>query len=96
MTPLAPGSSDEAKDADYEAGTREHDADHPLDEAGLEARQLDPHVDQLRIAWIWTSVDEELRAENPVIRYLAEGRQYIALAVGGGADTEQLVALALP
>ncbi len=54
------------------------------------------NVDQLRIAWTWTSVDEELRAENPVIRYLAEGRQYIVLAVGGGADTEQLVALALP
>ena len=26
------------------------------------------NVDQLRIAWTWTSVDEKLRAENPVIR----------------------------
>ena len=25
------------------------------------------NVDQLRIAWTWTSVDEKLRAENPVI-----------------------------
>ena len=31
------------------------------------------NVDQLRIAWIWTSVDEKLRAENPVI---GEGRRF--------------------
>ena len=31
------------------------------------------NVDQLRIAWTWTSVDEKLRAENPVIR---DGRRF--------------------
>ena len=31
------------------------------------------NVDQLRIAWTWTSVDETLRAENPVIR---DGRMF--------------------
>ena len=31
------------------------------------------NVDRLRIAWTWTSVDEKLRAENPVI---GEGRRF--------------------
>ncbi|TDI26628.1 MAG: pyrroloquinoline quinone-dependent dehydrogenase [Acidobacteria bacterium] len=31
------------------------------------------NVDQLRIAWTWTSVDETLRAENPIIR---DGRAF--------------------
>ena len=31
------------------------------------------NVDQLRIAWVWTSVDEALRADNPVIR---DGRMF--------------------
>ena len=31
------------------------------------------NVDQLRIAWTWTSVDETLRAENPIIR---DGRTF--------------------
>ena len=36
------------------------------------------------------------RSSSAPISYLADGRQYIVLAVGGGADREQLVALALP
>ena len=36
------------------------------------------------------------RSSSAPISYLAGGRQYIVLAVGGGADREQLVALALP
>ena len=31
------------------------------------------NVDQLRIVWTWTSLDEHLRAENPVIR---DGRRF--------------------
>ena len=31
------------------------------------------NVDQLKIAWVWTSVDEALRADNPVIR---DGRMF--------------------
>ena len=34
----------------------------PLDQINAD------NVDQLEIAWTWTSVDDELRAENPVIR----------------------------
>ena len=36
------------------------------------------------------------RSSSAPVSYLADGRQYIALAVGGGDAREQLVALALP
>ena len=36
------------------------------------------------------------RSSSAPISYMADGRQYVVLAVGGGADREQLVALALP
>ena len=36
------------------------------------------------------------RSSSAPISYLAGGRQYVVLAVGGGGDREQLVALALP
>ena len=36
------------------------------------------------------------RSSSAPITYLAGGRQYIVLAIGGGDITEQLIALALP
>ena len=40
----AAGSPDEPKDGDHEAGASEHDTNHPLDEAGFEAGQLDAQL----------------------------------------------------
>ena len=40
------------------------------------------NVDRLRIAWTWTSVDDKLRAENPVIR---DGQRFRTYAYEGDA-----------
>jgi glucose dehydrogenase len=46
----------------FYGGDSGHTNYSPLDQISRD------NVDQLRIAWTWTSVDETLRAENPVIR----------------------------
>ena len=54
------------------APTRTSGASTAATPATRSTRPLDritaDNVDRLRIAWTWTSVDEKLRAENPIIR----------------------------
>ena len=68
----APPAADAQTGADpkewrFYGGDPGHTKYTPLDQI------TEDNVDQLRIAWTWTSVDEKLRAENPVIR---DGRRF--------------------
>ncbi|MCE2541738.1 MAG: PQQ-binding-like beta-propeller repeat protein, partial [Acidobacteria bacterium] len=64
LTPIETRAQTGADPAEWRfyGGDPGHTKYTPLDQITAD------NVDQLRIAWAWTSVDERLRAENPVIR----------------------------